>query len=988
MELLDLSPIEFERLCLEVLRLSGYENIEWFGRGGGDRGRDLVATKRLELPAGDTHETKWIIQCKRYRNNVSKKKILDSLSEASQFDPDYWLLCTTGHLTSNTRDWLRKQSQRWKLRVVVWDLVKLQRVLDDVLPDWRRIFFVNLDEHIASVSPSERMIIERQIAHLAEIQRFPLPEFDRLPIERTLVLFACRPEALHSSGTGGLTFEEVLTNERTSVILGEPGSGKSTNMQRLAVDTGRKFLEGMSDSCTLLSDLRWYRGDITALLEETIRIFYPKISSTAARSFLDRDGLILLLDGFEEVPDRTALLRDLRSLALRRQVSKILVTSRVMGGLDQAGFVPFEMDRLGPSQVKQILDIYLEPHFSPSIRERLFLRIQCQGLLTELGNPMFLWFFSVWLRHQEGNAEDLSRSKGAIIDAVVDRYFLRAWERERFSTAQEDMLLSKVKDELLTVLARVMIEKEDTTVIEESEAIRIVGQSLNRRFDRIEHLIALALDSIVKSRLLITRDRRLSFWHKSIRNYYAARSLLSQKESMAIQDFVGQERWNESLVIVCGLSEEISANLLSTASIDVELALECLINSIGLVSEEIMFSSVELAVKELQDYRSIRRCLLIGRRLVTLGDIAPEQLFNVACVISRPRKFSEFRQQYDKVINESTKSSFSEFVENLRHIVGNAGISCSFQPRIKSPWSCFRKMYMRSVSLREIFDVFGVKVVVSSIRECYELLGVSQSHYKPIPGRFKDYIAMPKFDLYQALHTTVVSGSINVAVIIQTDEIELFSGLRRRDWFEREYGSASKAIEETISVGGTLPFSLVTQGTPSGALAIRTRDEDVFFLRVGATVLDIAYKIHTNVGHRCSAAKVNGRSVPLGYSLADLDTVEVFVGEEERVDPERPFLVNLSSSKKKIRRLLGRQDRAKVQEKGNHFLQKILKHISDNRPDANKCINERLASVCGLDVDGLIERLGRGRSSPEWVIERIRRRGSRHGLKLTEHDPK
>jgi guanosine-3',5'-bis(diphosphate) 3'-pyrophosphohydrolase len=293
------------------------------------------------------------------------------------------------------------------------------------------------------------------------------------------------------------------------------------------------------------------------------------------------------------------------------------------------------------------------------------------------------------------------------------------------------------------------------------------------------------------------------------------------------------------------------------------------------------------------------------------------------------------RRQREVVLEQARQHLLTELAE--------AGISAEVVGRPKNLTSIFRKMQQGGKTIREIYDLVALRVVCDDIRGCYGALGVVHSLWKPIPGRFKDYIAMPKGNGYQSLHTTVVGeGGEPVEIQIRTYEMhrtaeegiaahwhykegtrsnqrldEGFSWLRSLLEWQKEVLDAERFVEHVrLDVFQDEVFVF----TPKG---------DVLSLPAGATAIDFAYRIHTDVGHRCLGAKVNSRMVSLDYLLQNGDIVEILTTRSERHGPSRDWLnfAKTSSAREKIRQWFKRERREENVARGRELLDRELRRM-------------------------------------------------------------
>ncbi len=286
---------------------------------------------------------------------------------------------------------------------------------------------------------------------------------------------------------------------------------------------------------------------------------------------------------------------------------------------------------------------------------------------------------------------------------------------------------------------------------------------------------------------------------------------------------------------------------------------------------------------------------------------------------------------------ENQKKERSEFLEEIRNkiekrtgeLVPNAKVS----GRIKSVHGIYRKMYMQNKNFDEIFDIYAVRIIVDSVIDCYNCLGIIHDMFKPIPGRFKDYISNPKANMYQSLHTTVIgTQGIPFEVQIRTWEMHHTAEYgvaahwkyklgtnekasideRRLAWVRDllENQSASEDVEDIVS---TIKSDLVPE-----EVFVFTPKGDVYSLPMGATVIDFAYAIHSEVGNKMVGAKVDGRIVSIDYQVKTGEIIEIITSSQQGKGPSRDWLkiVKTSRAKSKIRQWYKKERREENIEEG------------------------------------------------------------------------
>ncbi|MDD4503321.1 MAG: bifunctional (p)ppGpp synthetase/guanosine-3',5'-bis(diphosphate) 3'-pyrophosphohydrolase [Clostridiaceae bacterium] len=339
----------------------------------------------------------------------------------------------------------------------------------------------------------------------------------------------------------------------------------------------------------------------------------------------------------------------------------------------------------------------------------------------------------------------------------------------------------------------------------------------------------------------------------------------------------------------------------------------------------------EKAKETMEIYAPIAHRLGISKVKWEMEDLAlrylePKGYYELVDKVAKKRK--EREEEINHVI-EILEKRFKE-LEIDAHIEG----------RPKSFYSIYRKMYYQNKSFEQIFDLTAVRIIVDTVKDCYGVLGIVHTLWKPIPGRFKDYIAMPKPNMYQSLHTTLLgSEGQPFEVQIRTWEMHKTSEIGIAAHWKYKEGKTSQSefdeklkwlrqmlewqneIKDTREFMETLKVDLFTD-----EVYVFTPKGDVVDLPVESTPIDFAYKIHSQIGNRCIGAKINGRIVPLEYKLQNGDIVEVITSAVAN-GPSRDWLkiVKSSQAKNKIRQWFKKEKREENIQKGKELLEKEIR---------------------------------------------------------------
>jgi len=362
------------------------------------------------------------------------------------------------------------------------------------------------------------------------------------------------------------------------------------------------------------------------------------------------------------------------------------------------------------------------------------------------------------------------------------------------------------------------------------------------------------------------------------------------------------------------------------------------------------------------------------------------QLEDLAFATLHPKRYAEIEQMV-AIRAPQREELLARVLVAVRERLQLAGIAAEVTGRPKHLWSIYEKMVVRGREFDDIYDLIGIRVVVDSEKDCWSALGAIHAIWPPVQGRFKDYINTPKFNLYQSLHTTVIGlDGKPIEVQVRTEE------MHRR----AEYGIAAHwGYKEQADPAGELAWMQrladVEQETNDPVEFLRAlkfdleQDEVYVFTPKGkvialparSTPVDFAYAIHTEVGHRCIGARVNGRLVPLDTRLNSADTVEIITSKSPSPGPSRDWLQMVASSRarNKIRQWFSRERREDAIDNGREELTKALRRAG--MPLHKVLGSQALGAVAEAmnlaDVDALYVAIGEHQVSSRTVVQRLAR---------------
>ena len=363
------------------------------------------------------------------------------------------------------------------------------------------------------------------------------------------------------------------------------------------------------------------------------------------------------------------------------------------------------------------------------------------------------------------------------------------------------------------------------------------------------------------------------------------------------------------------------------------------------------------------------------------------ELEDLAFKVLEPERFRELAKLLD-TRRKGRETYIDRAIAELKPKLEAAGIEADLQGRPKHLYSIWKKMERKGAEFGEIYDVYAIRILVDEVRDCYAALGIVHSIWRPIPGQFDDYIAVPKNNLYQSLHTAVIALDgkpleiqIRTQAMHQVSEVGIAAHWRYKEGTksDREYDAKLAWLRQLLDwqrdVSDATEFvEGIKLDIFQDQVFVFTPKGDIKDLPAGATPLDFAYRIHTDVGHRTIGAKVNNRLVPLDYRLKNGDIVEIVTTKGEH-GPSRDWMkiVKTSHAREKIRQWFKRKDRDENIVHGRESLERELRRLA--RASIAAVGPDQIAEVArGYNYDTLDDfyaAIGYGAINPQTVVMRL-----------------
>jgi guanosine-3',5'-bis(diphosphate) 3'-pyrophosphohydrolase len=371
------------------------------------------------------------------------------------------------------------------------------------------------------------------------------------------------------------------------------------------------------------------------------------------------------------------------------------------------------------------------------------------------------------------------------------------------------------------------------------------------------------------------------------------------------------------------------------------------------------------------------------------------ELEDLAFATLHPRKYREIKELVSQQ-RDDRERYVAEAGDYLANELQTLGISAQIAGRAKHFYSIYSKMTKKGREFNEIYDLTAMRVIVESVKDCYGAVGVIHSLWKPLPGRFKDFIAMPKFNMYQSLHTTIIGPEGRpLEIQIRTQEMhEMAEYGVAAHWMYKQHppsrdGSGGPDEDAKLKWLRSMLDWQKEMSDPQEfmeSLRIDLFEDEVYVftpkgevksLAAGATPLDFAYEVHTEIGHRCVGARVNGKIVPLHYELRSGDIVEILTAKRER-GPSRDWLamVKTTRARNKIKQWFKAESREDTEHTGRELLQEHLKKqgLPAQKITGSALLADVIREMGYRKADDFYIALGASKISPKVVVNKVLQR--------------
>src|SRR3990170_4771901 len=364
------------------------------------------------------------------------------------------------------------------------------------------------------------------------------------------------------------------------------------------------------------------------------------------------------------------------------------------------------------------------------------------------------------------------------------------------------------------------------------------------------------------------------------------------------------------------------------------------------------------------------------------------ELEDLSFATLHPKRFEEIHNLVGKAEDERAEYT-AGVLDEVNGQLRSVKIKAAVEGRPKHLYGVYEKMVLRGKEFSEIYDLVGIRILVETVKDCYAALGALHSLWRPVPGRFKDYIAMPKFNMYQSLHTTLIGPEGRpLEVQIRTHQMHRTAEFGIAAHWRYKEGKAKEDPSDLAWLAQMLEWQQETSDPRdfmeglkidlySGRVFCFTPKGDVVDLPSESVPIDFAYAIHTEVGHRCIGAKVNGKLVPLDYHLQTGDTVVVLTSKAKDAGPSRDWLKIVKSprARNKIKQWFSRERRGDAIDTGRELLQRELRRqgLPLRRLTTEETLTDVSRELKYPSLESFLAAVGEGQVSPQSVVTRLSR---------------
>ena len=385
-----------------------------------------------------------------------------------------------------------------------------------------------------------------------------------------------------------------------------------------------------------------------------------------------------------------------------------------------------------------------------------------------------------------------------------------------------------------------------------------------------------------------------------------------------------------------------------------------------------------IAQETLEIYTPIAHRLGMGKIRAELEDLSFRYL--------EPEQFEEVKHAVE-IKREATEDFLVSIKQTVESKLARENIPAKVAGRVKRPFSVYQKLKRQKIPIEQVYDLLAIRIITDSVKNCYAALGLIHNEWHPIPGRIKDFIAIPRPNLYQSLHTSVIGpGGQPFEIQIRTDEMHRIAedGIaahwkykegrkhsqeqdeQQMRWL-RQLVEWQREVRDPGEFMSTLKVDLYPEEayifTPKGKVVILPRD---------ASPIDFAYAIHTGVGNTCVGAKVNGRIVPLKYALKNGDVVEILTQANHLPSKDWLLIAKTSRARNKIKHVINTTEREKAIEIGEKYLEKEARRLHVHLKEIRKDTFDKAATEYGLSkMEDLYAALGYGKFSARQVLNKL-----------------